>query len=399
VVFTRRLGERVAAGFLAIGLAAGAMLDATCASPTLPSQTTITPPPAITCPAAPSPVTTSNGQSATVSYASPAVTGGTPPVSVTCTPSSGSAFNVGATAVTCTATDAVRRSASCSFTVSVILPLPRLGVTTILAFGDSITEGEVPMPGEFALEPAGFVGSRFQLRIRPHVVEPDESYPADLTTMLAQRYTAQGASRIDAFTLGAGNTTDCTTDPPRPATSGIVVINAGCLGEQAEAATTLARLNNKIATYRPDVVLLLEGANDLDPLEPAASIAAGVQGVQTLISAARGLGARVLVGTLLPEIASDVNGGAASLIVPFNNQLVPVAASTGATVVDLYSDIVTDVTDWIAYDGLHPTVAGYQEMARVWFNSVRSSFEQPSTSALTKGGGQVRPNTALRTVH
>jgi hypothetical protein len=26
-------------------------------------------------------------------------------------------------------------------------------------------------------------------------------------------------------------------------------------------------------------------------------------------------------------------------------------------VVDLYSDIVMDVTDWIAYDGLHPTDA------------------------------------------
>jgi lysophospholipase L1-like esterase len=367
--------------------------------PTLPSQTTIVPPPAITCPTAPSPVTTSNGQSALVSYGAPAVTGGSAPVSVTCTPPSGSAFNVGSTAVTCTATDAVQRTASCSFTVSVMPPLPRLGVTTILAFGDSITEGEVPMAGEFALEPGGFVAPRLQLRIRPHVVEPDEAYPADLTTLLAQRYTAQGAVRIDAFTLGAGNTTDCTTDPPRPATSGIVVINAGCLGEAAQAATTLARLNNKIAAYHPDVLLLLEGVNDLDPLEPAASIAAGVQGVQNLIAAGRSLGVRVLVGTLLPEISSDVNGGAASLIVPFNNQLVPVAVSTGATVVDLYSDIVTDVTDWISpYDGLHPTAAGYQEMARVWFNSIRSSFEQPATSALTRGAGQVHPNTALRRV-
>jgi len=367
----------LASRFLATGLAGGALLTATCSSPTLPSQTTIIPPPAITCPIAPSPVTTSNGQSALVTYGSSTVTGGTAPVAVTCTPPSGSTFSVGSTAVTCTATDAVKRAASCSFAVSVILPSPRLGVTTILAFGDSITEGEVPMAGEF--------------RVPPHVVEPDQSYPADLTTLLAQRYTAQGASRIDAFTLGAANTTICTTDPPRPATSGIVVINAGCLGEQAENPATLSRLVDKIVTYHPDVLLLLEGVNDLSG---AASIPGAVQGVQGLISAARSLGVRVLVGTLLPEIPGDVNAGSAPFIVPFNSQLVPVATSAGATVVDLYSDIVNDVTDWISpYDGLHPTAAGYQEMAQVWFNSVKSAFEEPSIPAVRKASGQVRPRT------
>jgi lysophospholipase L1-like esterase len=285
-------------------------------------------------------------------------------VSVTCTPPNGSTFNVGSTAVTCIATDAVRRASSCTFAVSVILPRPRLGVTTILAFGDSITEGEVPLLGG--------------LSIRPRVVEPDRSYPAGLTTLLAQRYTAQGASRIDAFTLGAADKTICTTDPPTPPTSGIVVINAGCMGEQAGLPATLSRLNDKIMRYHPDVLLLLEGVNDLTA---GVSIPGAVQGVQRLIFAARGLGVRVLVGTLLPEIAGGARASPAYLIVPFNSLLVPVAQSAGATVVDLYGDIVTDATDWISpYDGLHPTEAGYQEMARVWFNSIKNAFELPSTS-------------------
>jgi len=301
-----------------------------------------------------------------VSYDSPTVTGGTVPVSVSCIPPSGSTFNTGSTTVTCTATDAIHRTASCSFTVAVTLPAPRLGVTTILAFGDSITEGEVPVAGEFI--------------IRPHFVEPDKSYPADLTTLLGQRYIAQGAvTRLDAF---------CTNDPTFPsATPGVVVINAGCLGEQAARPATLARLNDKIGTYHPDVLLLLEGVNDLNG---AAAIPAAVQGVQSLMSAARNRGVRVIVGTLLPEIAGDVNAGPANLIVPFNNQLVP--AATGATVVDLYGDIVTDVTDWISpYDGLHPTEAGYQEIARVWFNSIKSAFELPS-SPTTATSGSVRPS-------
>jgi lysophospholipase L1-like esterase len=336
----------------------------------LPSKTTIIPPPAITCPTAPSPVTTGNRQSAVVSYSSPAVTGGTAPVSVICTPPSGSTFNVGSTAVTCIATDAVRRTASCSFAVSVILPQPHLGVTTILAFGDSITEGEVPVAGEFR-----------ELSIRPMFVEPNNAYPADLTLLLAQRYTAQGASRVDAFTIGAGNMNNiCTTDPPRAMTSGIVVINAGCLGEQAGSPATLSRLNDMIVRYHPDVLLLLEGVNDLSS---GASIPGAVQSVQRLILAARSLEVRVFVGTLLPEIAGKVNGNAANLIKPFNSLLALVATSAGATVVDLYGDIVTDVTDWISpYDGLHPTEAGYQEMARVWFNSIKNAFELPSTSTV-----------------
>jgi lysophospholipase L1-like esterase len=355
----------------AIGLATAASLGVTCSSPTLPSKTIVVPPPAVTCPVAPPPVTTTNGQSAVVTYGPATVTGGVAPVPVSCAPPSGSPFNVGSTAVTCTATDAVQRTASCSFTVTVTLPPPRLGVTTILAFGDSITEGEVPVFGEFSL--------------RPRFVEPDKSYPADLTTLIARRYAAQGASRLDAFTVGAGNTTDCTTDPPRPMTSGIVVINAGCLGERAEETTTLARLNDKIAIYHPDVVLLLEGVNDLDPAMPSASISAGVQGVRTLIAAARSRGARVMVGTLLPQITADLtHGGSPLLIAPFNALLVPAATNAGATVVDLFSDIASDLTDWISpYDGLHPTEAGYQEMARVWFTSIQSAFELPPVSTVT----------------
>lgn len=365
-VFSRRQHPRLRHSLLATCLAFAALSTTTCSNPTLPSKPIIIPAPTITCPIAPAPVVSSNGHSAVVTYGSPTVTGGTAPVSVSCTPPSGSTFNVGATAVTCTAMDAVSRIASCPFAVSVLLPTPQLAIRTILAFGDSITEGEVPVAGEFS--------------IRPQFVEPDYAYPADLTTLLTQRYTAQGASRVDAF---------CTNDPPFPVTSGIVVINAGCLGEQAENPATLARLNDKIGTYHPDVLLLLEGVNDLNS---AASVPGAVQGVQTLIAGARNRGVRVLVGTLLPEIGGDVNARSVNLIGPFNSQLVPVATSAGATVVDLYGDIVTDVADWISpYDGLHPTEAGYQEIARVWFKSIQSAFELPPSSIVTTASRSVRP--------
>jgi hypothetical protein len=181
-VFARRRSQ---SHLVAIALAAGALLTAKCSGPTLRSKTIVVPPPTITCPVAPSPVTSSNGQSATVTYGSATVTGGTAPVTVSCTPASGSTFNLGFTDVACTATDAVRRSASCSFAVTVALPSPRLGVTTILAFGDSITEGEVLIAGEFSIRPK-FVEPDSVLReawLPEELVQVDDWEPRDLSPM------------------------------------------------------------------------------------------------------------------------------------------------------------------------------------------------------------------------
>jgi lysophospholipase L1-like esterase len=308
------------------------------------------------------------------------MTGGSAPLSASCTPPSGLPFTLGSTTVTCTATDAVHQTDQCSFLITVTPPSPRLGVTTILAFGDSITEGEVPVAGEFG--------------IHPQFVEPDHSYPADLTSLLAQRYTAQGAIRHDAIAASVtGGGTDCDTDPPAPPTSGILVINAGCLGEKA--ADALRRLDDKITVYHPDLLLLLEGVNDLNG---AASIPTAVQSVATLIHEARKRGVPVLVGTLVPQIAGDINARWAGLIAPFNAQLWPAATNAGAQVVDLYSDIATDETDWISpYDGLHPTEAGYREIARVWFASIQQAFEVPLFSTVTTNArGSGRPNTPAR---
>jgi lysophospholipase L1-like esterase len=242
-------------------------------------------------------------------------------------------------------------------------------------------------------EPLSSNSERFSgFLVRPRVIEPEQSYPADLVTLLAQRYAAQGASRIDAFTLVAGSTKNCMNDPPPPATSAILVINAGCQGERAEDSTTVARLDATLAAYHPDLVLLLEGANDLSSV---ASIPTALQGVLTLIVHAENSGAHVMVGTLLPEIPG-LHAGAANFIVPFNTQLLPAAIIVGARVVDLYSDIDMDVTDWISpIDGLHPTVAGYQEMARVWFNSIHNAFEVPPASIVTTTGS-IRPGAIVR---
>src|SRR5688572_10625648 len=74
--------------------------------------------PQITCGGA---ITIENitGLAQDVSYGAPVTSAGAPPVSVACTPPSGSPFTLGETPVNCTATDALGRQATCAFTVTV----------------------------------------------------------------------------------------------------------------------------------------------------------------------------------------------------------------------------------------------------------------------------------------
>jgi lysophospholipase L1-like esterase len=341
------------------GLAIVSLFTLTCSTPTLPSTTTVIPSPAITCPVAPAPVTTTNGQSAVVTYGTASVTGGTPPISVTCAPPSGSSFNLGSTSAACTATDAVRRTASCSFAITVVAPPPRLSVANFLAFGDSITAGEIPDCTDTSCST---------------VVQPTLAYPADLQTMLLQRYTAQT----------------------------VAVRNDGNRDETAVGG--MARLDGELVVFHPDVLLLLEGVNDLDPNNPTSSMQSALNALQSMIQDAHGRSVRVIISTLLPEVPVPGPGNrakSASLIQPFNNLLGAMALRQGALLVDMYTDFENgNLSAWISpLDGLHPTAAGYQEMARVFFNKIQTTFELPPATTVTlhrPGSLRTSPSITLR---
>lgn len=76
-------------------------------------------PPSITCPANIVRDTDANQCSAVVEFPTPTASDLCSPVTVSCTPPSGSRLPPGTQTVTCTATDASRNSSSCSFTVTV----------------------------------------------------------------------------------------------------------------------------------------------------------------------------------------------------------------------------------------------------------------------------------------
>jgi lysophospholipase L1-like esterase len=343
---------------LRCGLAAAALLALAAAacddSPTRPTGTLT-----ISCPASQT-VQSLDGNPVAVTFAAPVVTGGTPPVTTTCTRQSGSRFDVGSTDVACTARDAAQHTASCSFRVTVVAP-PKLSATKFLAFGDSMTEGEIPTTCSLGAPPvsrcamaASLTLSEWLLdtrQLRAEAIVSSASYPSKLAALLASRYSSQS----------------------------MVVVNAGKGGEMAVDGAD--RLPGVLTMQAPEVLLLLEGINDIHKpgRSQAASIGPLVQALRTMIHDARSRGARVFVSTLLPEDkcgcrAFDFVDGRDD-IVAANAQIRVMAASEGVVLVDLYPGFAGQTTALLSFDGLHPNEAGYAKMAEMFFEAIRQQLE------------------------
>ena len=205
-----------------------------------------------------------------------------------------------------------------------------LSATRFLAFGDSMTAGKVASG----------------------VIDASISYPTQLLSMLQHQYATQ------AFMM--------TNDGLNNETAADYGLGGG-----------VTRLDPELVRYQPEVLLLLEGANDLNA-GGAANIPTAIQALQTMIRTARARNVRVVIATLPPQIAQPpgaiVRSNSAALVAPFNAQLIQMASSEQTPVVDLYTGMLPRVTDWIDTDGLHPNAAGYQQMAGLFLTTVSSTF-------------------------
>lgn len=276
-----------------------------------------------------------------ITYGTPTATSGAPPVAITCTPENGAAFPIGTTNVVCTATDSRQRTDTCSFNVSVLAP-PKISVTRFVAFGDSITWGE---NGVSAL--AGVDSP-----IRPRFQVP-RTYPTVLYQSLATRYTTQG----------------------------ILVSNQGNPGEYAIDSGTQARFSNLVRSGSFDVVLLMEGSNDLGGGYGTAAISA----LRNMVRDAKSRGVKPYLATIPPMDGSSCcprRGSAAPLVADFNHQIRGIASSEGIPLVEIYDAFNTAPSQYLSADGLHPNDAGYAKIGETFFNAVKSTLEVPATTTL-----------------
>jgi lysophospholipase L1-like esterase len=302
-----------------------------------PPSTPPTPALTITCPANIT-ATSEGGNPIAVPFPAPTAAGGVAPLEVSCSKSSGSGFPLGATPVECTATDAQPITAACSFTITVNLPPVRLSRTKFLAFGDSMTAGEV------AIAASGGLTDRD--RPRTFAVVPAAAYPTKLANLLRARYGAQAST--------------------------IEVVNAGTPGEWA--ADGVRRLPGILANTRPEAVLLLHGSNDLAALGQS-GVTRTSQAIDTMAKEVRNRGARLFLATLPPSRSGGVRSVPPSVITSVNAMIRTIAAGENAVLVDVHPLLLADVTRFVGTDGTHLTEIGYERLAEIFFESIRKDLE------------------------
>lgn len=292
----------------------------------------------------------------------PTVTAGDAPVTLLCTPASGSVFPIGTTPVSCTATDARQRAASCSFNV-VVQPPPRLTLTRFVAFGDSITLGE---DGNTTLK---YALDHFLRLDYPSFILFGREYPTVLQNLLSARYSTQQ----------------------------VVTVNAGRGAEKAGTSDAFARFAGVVGSRAYDVVLLMEGTNDITGGTGgtgAPGVTSAITGLRRMIREAQSRGVRVFLATVPPMNPDGRRGLNGYQTVPLLNAEIRVLANAeGAPLVDVFNAYNGDFSK-LSADGLHPNADGFALIARTFYDVIRERLEPATLSGTTGAGMPLLPGSA-----
>lgn len=209
----------------------------------------------------------------------------------------------------------------------VTVPVLRaISVDRFVAFGDSITAGEIAAPQSLLRE-----------------VVPATSYPTDLRTLLRAEYPG----------------------------AGITVQNAGLSGERA--VDGVQRLPGVLDADQPQCVLILEGSNDIN-VGQAEAVPSVIGALDTMITVARRRQVAVLIGTVPPQVTGEYRAYAPEVVAALNAAIKDLGARAQVPVVDVYAAIAADLAQNMGPDGLHPSAAGYEAIARAWQQQIDTSF-------------------------
>lgn len=142
----------------------------------------------------------------------------------------------------------------------------------------------------------------------------------------------------------------------------------------------------------PHIALVWIGSNDLwynnGPDQQASDVDRYTNNIDTTLRALTGAGARVYIALLddqskrpfalnpdgfglSPEGAEHMS----SLGMAFNDVLRAKAAEYGATTVDFYNATIFTDPSTLADDGLHPNAEGYDLIAPIWFEAILQDLE------------------------
>ena len=211
---------------------------------------------------------------------------------------------------------------------------PRISRTKFLAFGDSFTAGEVTSP--IAVVPS----ANHKL-----ILVPVASYPSQLQIQLRAAYVEQQSS--------------------------ITVINSGEPGERILDGTL--RFDGAFEAHRPEVVLLMEGANGLPSVGPDISS----ELMRAMAQTAKNGRAVVFVGSMIPQVAGRPRATTPTFeLLNYNSKLQIMCTQDGLVFVDLYNAMLPDAAALFGSDGLHPNETGYRRIAELFFAAIKRELEE-----------------------
>jgi acyl-CoA thioesterase I len=213
-------------------------------------------------------------------------------------------------------------------------PIPD-GPLTIVALGDSLTEGDADYPGDGGGYPARLQRSINEIRPNSQVIN-------------------LGKSGWDSAQMLEG---------------------------QLPAALEA----------NPHIALIWIGSNDLwynnGPEQEAADLDRYTNNIDTALRDLTGTGARVFIALLddqsqRPYTTSPDGAGLSAegvehmsrLVSAFNDAISAKAAEYGATTVDFYNTTIFTDPSTLAEDGIHPNPNGYDVIAQIWFEAIRGDL-------------------------
>jgi lysophospholipase L1-like esterase len=151
------------------------------------------------------------------------------------------------------------------------------------------------------------------------------------------------------------------------------VINEGIGGETAVDGAK--RLGLTIQRDRPEVLLLMEGTNDLlDRPDIGRGADSALAALRQMVQDAKARGLQVGLATVPPQRPGGRRDAVAKLIPSFNDRVRSLASEEQVVLIDVFNAMKDDLS-LIGVDDLHPTTRGYDVMAGVFLDAIKSSFE------------------------
>ena len=167
------------------------------------------------------------------------------------------------------------------------------------------------------------------------------------------------------------------------------VNNRGVNGETT--AEGERRLPSELATYRPEVLMLMEGTNDVTGATP---LSATLDSLEDMIDIARAGGvSAVFLATIPPIAPGGPNNSSIPEVAPLNAGIRDLAARKGAYLVDVYAALIVDLARYYSGNDLHPNQEGLRLIGDTFYAAIVAALDITPGSAALMPPGRGKPLT------